>query len=124
MMIFAGAGVSLILFPRANRIELAALSFLFGTAFISMVSFAIGSLITGPSLRWMVAGGCIAIGLYGLSRRCATPDQGLDMSWQWCLLGAIQTIFVSGLAYRRELGWDGLLSFEMKERVALLKCGA
>lgn len=125
----AGLGSTLLLLParHTNVYELLGLSFLFGAAFISLASFGLGFLLTGAALRWTLTGLCVALGLCGLARRgrllrdLEKPAKPAPLWWQAVL--AAQLIIIFYLSYRLWLGWDALLIWELKARVAHLNGG-
>jgi hypothetical protein len=125
----AGLGSALLLLPtrRTNVCELLGLSFICGTAFISLGSFGLGFLLTGAALRWTLMGLCLALGACGLAwrgqllRNLEKPTKYPPLWWQAAL--AAQLIIVFYLSYRLWLGWDALLIWELKARVAYLNGG-
>ncbi len=127
LLLLAGLGLSLLLLPKrpTGAAELFALSFLLGSAIISLSSFLLGFLVSGLWLRGSVALLCVAIGLIGIWRRGLKLQSGnFDGSNKWLLvLAVVQVAVVAWLNSVRVLGWDGLFNFEIKARLAFLNGG-
>ncbi len=131
LLLFAGLGGSLLLLPNKSRgdaAELFGLSFLLGSAVVSVLLFIFGLLLLGVYLRWTVAALCVLLGLAGLWRRGLPfkPHQLLPATatgWLLLAFSVIQVIAVALLCFWRVLGWDGLFNFESKARLALLNGG-
>jgi hypothetical protein len=129
LIIAAGCGIALLALQRnrpTSAIELLCLSFLFGAGFVSLALFAFGFLISGFRLRLMIAACCLALLALGLRARperfdwrFAQPARKRDWGLAILLIGL--AALVSGL---RAMGWDGLLNWEIKARVAFLNGGA
>jgi hypothetical protein len=132
VLMVGGAGLTLLLLPNGLRTgtpELFALSFLFGSAVVSALSFVFGFLVSGTYLRWTVASSCVSLGLAGLWRRGwpVKPREVLPADgagWLLLALNAIQISAVARIGFGRVLGWDGLFNFESKARLAFLNGGA
>jgi len=126
LLLSAGLGISLLLLPKrlTSAAELFALSFLFGSTLVSMLSFLLGFLISGDRLRWSVALLCVAIGWIGIRQRGLQfpPDHWNGSRWLFALAAA-QVAVVAWLNSVRVLGWDGLFNFELKARLAFLNGG-
>jgi hypothetical protein len=113
---------------RVHLIELLSLSFLFGTAVISISTISLGFFLSDTGLRWALTVLCLAIGLIGLSRRVSLVDASGPSKWSrvdkgWLVVGAIQICLIAWIARYTPLGWDGLLIFEFKARLAFLNGG-
>jgi len=132
LLIFsAGFGCSILLGSRRRQlsaIELLALSWLLGTAFVSLAQFILGQIILGTSLRGAVASVCIGTGLLGLIRARREgvvgfkfPTGGLAR----CLLALLagQMIFLFWLSTRQCFGWDAMSVWELKARLAFFNGG-
>lgn len=127
LLLLAGLGLSLPLLPKrpASAAELFALSFLFGSTLVSLLSFLLGFLLSGALLRWSVAMLCAAIAFVGIRRRgLQLHRDNPNGSKKWLLaLAAVQLTIVTWLSSVRVLGWDGLFNFELKARLAFLNGG-
>ena len=128
-LLLAGFGASRLLATDRSQTgaELFGLSFLFGSAIVSLTSFLFGFLVSGATLRWSVTLLCVVIGIIGF-RRCGLPnrDDLLPKSFAGkCLLALslAQIAVVAWLSFQRVLGWDGLFNFETKARLAFLNGG-
>ncbi len=131
LLLAAGIGISLIIAPRDDSMsltELLSLAVLFGAAFISLTSFFFGFVLSGRGLRWAIAAMCIILALVGIrARRPVVALHGLRRRSRitWLMLGLLTSEIgiVAALAYQRVLGWDGLLNWEIKARLAFLNGG-
>jgi len=134
LLMVAGSGVALLAMPRRRTVtttELLSLSVFFGAAFVSLVSFVLGFLLTGSLLRFAVSIASLSLGVLGiLSRR--RREIGIAMR----LPGDVPSILALGiliglvgfhlvrLTFHHTLGWDGLFVWEFKARIASLSGGA
>lgn len=127
----AGLGGVLLLLParRTSVSELLSLAFLLGAAIISLASFWLGFLLAGAALRWTLTAICLALGAIGVTRRGRVLR---DLSslwpvrrWEWWGLAALvaQLAIVFYLSCRLWLGWDALLIWELRARIASLNGG-
>lgn len=128
----AGFGIAMPLLARRGKVspaELAALVWLFGTAFISLALWVAGFFLTGAWLAGVVAVACAALFRGGLA---ALRKEGVTIEWprKWsivdlllCGLLAAQFVAMIGLAYRASMDWDGLFLWEFKARVGFLNGG-
>lgn len=127
----AGFGASMLLFRNATRVaiaELLALSWLLGTAVISLSLWLLAILLRGVWLQIAVTVISLALALGGVAlfrkERVRMPR---SLSWIEYALAAFLflEIVVIGLAtFQHTLGWDGLLIWELKARYAYLNGGA
>jgi hypothetical protein len=131
-IIAAGCGIALLALPRnrpTSAVELFCLSFLFGASFVSLSSFAFGFLISGFRLRLMIVVCCLALLALGMRARperfdwrFAPPARKRERA-SLCL--AILLVGLAALVSSlRAMGWDGLLNWEIKARIAFLNGGA
>lgn len=134
ILLLAGLGASLLLLPnqwRVSAAELFGLSFLLGSAVVSILLFVLGFLLSGAYLRWSVAACCLLFGLFGqlkirrngwpITLRDLLPVTSTDRLL--LALSAVQITAVAWLCFWRVLGWDGLFNFESKARLAFLNGG-
>ena len=131
-LLVAGAGVVIVLHPRhrpVSAVELGGLAFLLGAVFISIASYLSGLIIRGPGPRWVVTGAGLTLGAVGL---LSVRRSGIRFRWSFlapretlalAAILVVQTGLVAWLAYRWTLGWDGLLIWEFKARLAHLNGG-
>lgn len=131
MILAAGCGIALILLPRhrpANTVEILCLAFLFGAAFVSFASFALGFLIKGWALRLAITACCLALFGFGWRMKPKTFDSltPSDRKTAWLLPSLALPLIglVMWLSRLRTLGWDGLFNWEIKARIAFLNGGA
>ncbi len=130
-MFGAGFGASMILFRRAERIALSQLlpmSWLLGTAVVSLALWSLGLVLRGMPLQILVTS--ISLGLtaagFALARN-ANFEIPREMRWlDNCLAGVLclQIALIFVLTFKHTLGWDGLLIWELKARYAYLNGGA
>ncbi len=129
----AGIGIALLLLPRTRRpsaVEAYGLAFLFGVAFVSLTSFCLGLFLAGRWLHWAITAACLIAGAVGtMARRHSLkelylpkPERTFD---RWVLVVlAFQIAVVTWACYRLWLGWDALLIWEFKARIAFLSGGS
>lgn len=128
LLLLGGLGISRLLLPNcANSAELFALSFLFGSAVISLSLFVFGLFVSGIALRLLVTTACIALGWIGWRRSRVSNlrvSRGFDTQAILLLaINVVQIATVGWLSSVRTLGWDGLFNFEVKARLAFLNGG-
>jgi hypothetical protein len=122
--------MALILLPRhrpTNVVETLCLAFLFGVAFVSLASFAVGFLINGWALRLAITACCLALFGFGWRIRPKTFDPLTNYrktAWLLPSLALALIGLVVWLSRFRTLGWDGLFNWEIKARIAFLNGGA
>jgi len=127
----SGLGCLLLILPcghNLNVVELSSLSLLFGTAFVSLTSFFLGFFLSGIVLRLVVTAACIVLGAIGTK---VYRRGGINISWSFpsvrsvllLIILIVQTGIVVWLALHLRLGWDGLLVWEIKARLAYLNNG-
>ncbi len=132
LILASGCGIALLLIPLQRQttvIELLCLAFLLGAGFVSLSLFALGFMITGLALRLAIAALCLALLGFGWRRKPLQFDRRSLMPGgknDWLLMGATLTLtcLAFWLSHLRVLGWDGLLNWEIKARIAFLSGGA
>ena len=124
LLLAAGAGLTSLLAPGREQLglpETAALSFLLGTAFISVVSFLTGFFVIGFPLRLIVSITAGGLGLLGIVRFRRTRSIRLTLprgrDWLWIAILVIQSVIVLWVSIRLPLGYDGLFLWEAKARL-------
>jgi len=131
MMLAAGVGVTLILLRKreVHLVELYSLSVLFGGGFVSLASFVFGLAMKGPALHVLVSAACLSLfvaGGSGLVRgqvRVSWPKPTGFWPTVLMILALSTAGFVTWLAARTPLGWDGVFVWEFKARIAWLNGG-
>jgi len=130
-LLSAGLGVSLFLLPnrQPGPAELLGASVLLGAAAVSFLLFGLGFLLSGASLRRVVAGICLAMGMAGIWRRGAPVEwrKYWPLNFSDRLLIALNIFLVCAVFWIssvRVLGWDGLFNFEIKARLAFQNGGS
>lgn len=133
LLMLLGRGV-LTLFVRdlaLGSIERLALSFLIGAGGVSLLSFWLSPFFTVISARWLVSLVTCGLVLCAWWRRrgaAARPDsvtrpRDAAPAWVRTMLWtgiALQCAALIVVAAHTPLGWDGLINFEMKARMAFL----
>ena len=133
VLLLAGFGVAMSLAPRSRTmgtVEVLSVSFLFGAGFVSLASFCTSLFHRGPMLVWVVSAGCVALGAAGVwavvrdrSRlRLSLPSDVRTIVFSAIL--ATQILVVVWVALHETLGWDGLVIWEFKARLAYLGGGS
>ena len=109
-----------------NRWELTGLSWVFGTGYVSIALWILGSTLSHTILLAAVASGAIILGLLGRRTRSAPsraePSHLVDALLLVLLFA--QAVFIAAWAPRLALGWDGLMIWELKARIAFENGGA
>ena len=131
-LLMGGLAVTVSLAPRSRSmgtLEVLSLSFLFGAGFVSLACFCTSLFYRGPMLLWVVSAACVALGAAGVwailrdrSRlRLSLPSDVRTIVFSTIL--AAQIAVIVWLAMRCTLGWDGLMVWELKARLAFLEGG-
>ncbi|MEY2481293.1 MAG: hypothetical protein QOI04_2220 [Verrucomicrobiota bacterium] len=128
----AGFGVAVRLLRGSREIEwleLSALAWFFGTAVVSLSLWLVSFVARGVVLQIFVTLICLALAVSAVAqmrRRANTFRFALPKSWiEFVLAGllAVEIAVVFFLSLRHTLGWDGLLIWELKARLAWLNGG-
>lgn len=132
ILLIGGFGATLLLTPNEHgrgAMEVLSLAVLFGTVLVAGMLFGFGWFISGTVLHLAVTACCLAIGGAGvLTRRCCAVAvlrhvaSGTAPAFPVALL-TIQVAVVVWLALSRTMGWDGLVVWEFKARLACLHGG-
>ena len=131
LLFTAGLGTLLLLVPRDHSltvIETLSLAIIFGAAFVSLTSFYLGLFLSGLTLRSTLTALCIIMGGAGIAARRSAINIVWSRHSGICALLpmgilAFQTGLISWLAFHLTLGWDGLIVWEVKARLACLNGG-
>ncbi|MFN8473305.1 MAG: hypothetical protein U0822_14040 [Anaerolineae bacterium] len=106
------------------------LSLLLGAGYVSLASFSLGLALSGTQLRMAVlagAGALAGVGIAVARRRALKVERHRPTPLElvaWVVVLA-QLGFVGWLAfYRSDLGWDGLVNWELKAHLACLNNGS
>ncbi|MFN8485728.1 MAG: hypothetical protein U0768_22020 [Anaerolineae bacterium] len=132
-LITAGVGLAGLVTPRGwtwSAAEGLAVALMLGATFVSLAVFVIGFTLRGVALQLAVLSAAAALGLAGIAvgrRRqgkvhVARPTPGELAAWVVVLAqlgGAAWLAF-----YRSDLGWDGLVNWELKAHLACLNNGS
>jgi hypothetical protein len=127
-IVTAGFGVTMLLVRHRLTIwETCALAWLFGTVAVSLSLWVSGFFLHGIALQIAVTGICVVIGALGFQRwRTAPGQQKIRLTKAeivFITLFVIELILMFWLSFQRDLGWDGLLAWEIKARYAFLNGG-
>ncbi len=129
ILLAGGLGVALLIIPRDRApavSEVLSLSLLCGAGLISISSFLLGFLLAG---RWLQAAvtvisiGFLVAGLTVTRVRPGWPLPADTISALLAIIIIVQAAVVIWLSYHFTLGWDGLLNWEIKARIAYLNNG-
>lgn len=126
----AGCGAALLLLPRQRPIapaELLGFGYLAGAAFVSLLSFACGLLVSGRALQLLVLTSCLALGATGavIGRRGA-PTRRWAVAPPDLLRAAaplLPALAVGWLTLQVPMAWDGTVVWEAKARLAWMNGG-
>lgn len=131
LMFGAGFGATMIVLRKAPRIpvaQLLSISWLLGSAVISLSLWLLGLLIHGTPLQVLVTVMAIGLTLVGIRlARKTTIELPQSLGWIDYGLGAllgVASALILVLTFKHTLGWDGLLIWELKARYAYLNGGA
>jgi hypothetical protein len=125
----AGFGVTMLLARQRLTIwENCALAWLFGTAAVSLSLWIGGLLLRGIPLQITVTCLCVALGALGFRRWRSVPAEKKTGSMTkaeivFIALFVTELILMFWLSFQRTLGWDGLVTWEIKARYAFLNGG-
>jgi hypothetical protein len=127
----AGFGASMLLCRNASRValtELIALSWLLGTAVVSLSLWLLAILLRGVWLQIGVTIISLALALGGVALfRKERVQMPRSLSWIEYALAAfllLELAVICLVTFQHTLGWDGLLIWELKARYAYLNGGA
>src|ERR1700737_273534 len=125
----AGFGVTMLLVRQRLTIwEHCALAWLFGSATVSLCLWIFGLLLRGFPLQITMTSLCVALGALGFRRWRTFPMQNKTVSMKrgeivFVTLFFIELVLMFWLSFQRTLGWDGLVTWEIKARYAFLNGG-
>lgn len=120
MLFGAGFGVTMLLLPDSTRMavaELIALSWLFGTAIISLTLWLLGIVVRGVTLQITVTIICLGLASIGIGlwqRRKVSLRFPWPLNWRERVLAVLlclEIALVFILTFKHTLGWDGLVIF-------------
>jgi hypothetical protein len=130
LLVVSGTGLTSLI--TAGRLrspaELLSVGCLLGAGCVSMASFGLGFLFSGRTLQLAVTGLLVAIAVWGAvvwRRHGDVPriDIRAPLPVLPTVLLVAQLAFVIWMILTQPLGWDGLLVWEMKARIACLSGG-
>jgi hypothetical protein len=128
----AGLGVTLLLLrglPRLSVLECFALSWLFGCGIISLLLWGGGFILSGVLLQLCVAAIAVSLAFCGIATarsrgmRLGFPRPRNPLEWILVAFIALEVLVMFYGALIHRLGWDGLLNWEIKARIAFLNDG-
>jgi hypothetical protein len=128
-IVAAGFGVAMLLLSRRPAVEeYFALSWLFGTATVSLGLWLGGFFARGILLQLIVCAISISLGAVGFRRwRVLAPrdrqNRGPAVEIIFWGLFLLELAAIFWLSFQNTLGWDGLTVWEMKARYAFLNGG-
>jgi hypothetical protein len=126
LVVMAGAGVLSLVAPRPLHLsERVALSWLIGSMLVSLGLWLFSFCARGLILQGLVSLVCLGLGLVAFVRRRQSAGARLTAG-ECVLLGLllVQFALLFYVSFKRTLGWDGLLNWEFKARIAYENGGA
>jgi hypothetical protein len=131
-ILFAGFGITLLMFAKAGRlnlVECSCLSWLLGSGAVSLLVWICGTFCSGLLLQAVVAIACLALGISGwtikqkLGSKFTLPLPRNLIEWSLTSLLLVEITLFFYVSFKHTLGWDGLLNWEIKARYAFLNGG-
>src|SRR5437667_1894205 len=131
-ILFAGFGITLLMFAKAGRLNLlecSCLSWLLGIGAVSLLVWLCGTFCSGLLLQAVVAIACLALGISGwtikrkLGSKFTLPLPRNLIEWLLTSLLLVEITVFFYVSFKHTLGWDGLLNWEIKARYAFLNGG-
>src|SRR5256885_7852877 len=131
-ILFAGFGITLLMFAKAgplNLVECSCLSWLLGIGAVSLLVWLGGTFCSGLLLQAVVAIACLALGISGwtikrkLGSKFTLPLPRNLIEWLLTSLLLVEITVFFYVSFKHTLGWDGLLNWEIKARYAFLNGG-
>src|SRR5256884_2375669 len=131
-ILFAGFGITLLMFAKAGRlnlVECSCLSWLLGIGAVSLLVWLCGIFCSGLLLQAVVAIACLALGISGwtikrkLGSKFTLPLPRNLIEWLLTSLLLVEITVFFYVSFKHTLGWDGLLNWEIKARYAFLNGG-
>ncbi len=128
----AGVGTALLVArgrTQVNAWEIGSIGCFFGTGMVSLSLWVGGLFLAGWMLMAVVSAVALALGAWGFNavyrgRMCLSfPRPRTAVEWILSAVLAGECVLFSFLCFRRGLGWDGLLNWEIKARYAFLNGG-
>ena len=134
ILLFGGWGAGTLLMPGQKSLaEMAAHAWLLGGLIISLALALFGTVLSGDSLLGAVTIVSLILGLLGLRRYLHQRGQERPavewplpvgwLEWMLCAVIACQCILLLRFAWTTAIGWDGLMVWESKARIAFSNGG-
>jgi hypothetical protein len=133
VILFAGWGIAFLLPPRRKSVlDLAAHSWLLGAIAVSITLGVLGAMFSGAALLVLVTivsaiPGAVALRRILLKRdndRVAWPRPRGFLEWALCAVILCQCVILARFAWTTAIGWDGLMVWEIKSRIAFSNGGS
>jgi len=127
-LLAAGYGLLTLLARNETQLSLTeqiAFSWIFGTAAVSLLLWIFGLFVHGVLLPGLVSIICLSLGLVGWRRMVPRPLRPMPNPFEIFLgiIVIVEIAVVFYLSFVHNLGWDGLLNWEIKARYAFANGG-
>ncbi len=129
ILLFGGWGLGILLLPRGQTFcEMAAHAWLLGAFLVTVALGLLGIFLSGPALLAAVAVVMIIPGIAALRKierpsRKALPRPRGFVEWALCVVILCECFILLRFAATTALGWDGLMVWEIKARIAAANGG-
>jgi hypothetical protein len=132
VILFAGWGLAVLLPRRRESFsDFAVHSWLLGAIAVSVTIGFLGIVLSGTALLVAVTMVSILPGVVALRGILARDHHGLawprprgPLEWMLCAIIACQCVILARFAWTTAIGWDGLMVWEIKSRIAFSNGGA
>ena len=131
LVLFGGWGLGYLLFrSRQSVCDQAIHSWLIGAFYVSALLGLFGILLSGESLVAGVTLAMVIPGILALRKRLRTGAVSFAVPWpkgiwEWflCAVLLVQCVILMHFASKAAIGWDGLMVWEVKARIAFANGG-
>lgn len=130
VILISGAGILRLIgradYPSTPLLERLGLCWLLGSGFISIATFALGYAIRGTALLGILTVSGLLLFWLSLREEMGTRQRGRSLSsleWVLAIVICVELAFVCWRASQVSLGWDGVVLWEGKARIAALNGG-
>jgi len=131
LLLFGGWGLAALLFPEGRSFsEMAAHSWLLGAILVTLALALSGAFLSGAALLAFVSVVAVLPGAFALQRILRKKKFAFELprphgwlEWTLCAVILCQWILLLRFARTTALGWDGLMVWEIKARIAFYNGG-
>jgi hypothetical protein len=126
VLLFGGWGIGFLLFPHEKSLSAVAVrAWLLGAVVVTITLGLLGTIFSGTALLAVVAAATVIPGFVVLRKILKKSNYGITWPWprgflEWALCVAIlcECVVLMRFAWTTALGWDGLMVWEIKARIA------